>query len=100
MHKRIEAITIFLMLLVLSSLSMAAWNEDELLLPDQAFQISGRTDGTEKLRVEWRIADGYYMYRDKIHFDSDSIGIEIGEPKLSKAKIKNDEFFGEVAIYR
>jgi thiol:disulfide interchange protein DsbD len=40
------------------------------------------------------------MYRDKIHFDSDTIGIEIGEPKLSKAKIKNDEFFGEVAIYR
>jgi thiol:disulfide interchange protein DsbD len=40
------------------------------------------------------------MYRDKIHFDSDTLGIEIGEPKLSKAKIKNDEFFGEVAIYR
>ncbi|MEW8157472.1 MAG: protein-disulfide reductase DsbD N-terminal domain-containing protein, partial [Candidatus Thiodiazotropha endolucinida] len=84
--------TMFLMLLVLSSLSMAAWNEEDLLLPDQAFQISGRTDGTEKLLVEWRIADGYYMYRDKIQFDSDTIGIEIGEPKLSQAKIKNDEF--------
>ncbi|MEW8289997.1 MAG: protein-disulfide reductase DsbD [Candidatus Thiodiazotropha endolucinida] len=100
MHKRIDLITMFLMLLVLSSLSMAAWNEEDLLLPDQAFQISGRTDGTEKLLVEWRIADGYYMYRDKIQFDSDTIGIEIGEPKLSQAKIKNDEFFGEVAVYR
>jgi thiol:disulfide interchange protein DsbD len=100
MHKRLEVMTMFLMLLVLSSLSTAAWNDEELLLPDQAFQISGRADGAEKLMVEWRIADGYYMYRDKIHFDSDSIGIEIGEPKLSKAKIKDDEFFGEVAIYR
>jgi thiol:disulfide interchange protein DsbD len=91
----------FLMLLVLSSsLSTAAWSEEDLLLPDQAFQVSGRTDGAEKLLVEWRIADGYYMYRDKIHFDSDTIGIEIGEPKLSEAKIKNDEFFGEVAVYR
>ncbi|MEW7985677.1 MAG: protein-disulfide reductase DsbD [Candidatus Thiodiazotropha sp.] len=100
MHKKIDLLTMFLMLLVLSSLSMAAWNEEDLLLPDQAFQISGRTDGTEKLLVEWRIADGYYMYRDKIQFDSDTIGIEIGEPKLSQAKIKNDEFFGEVAVYR
>ncbi|MES9829262.1 MAG: protein-disulfide reductase DsbD [Candidatus Thiodiazotropha sp.] len=100
MHKKTDLMTMFLMLLVLSSLSMAAWNEEDLLLPDQAFQISGRTDGTEKLLVEWRIADGYYMYRDKIQFDSDTIGIEIGEPKLSQAKIKNDEFFGEVAVYR
>jgi thiol:disulfide interchange protein DsbD len=92
--------SILLMLLVLSGLSMAAWDEEDLLLPDQAFEISGHTDSAEKLRVEWRIADGYYMYRDKIHFDSDTIGIEIGEPKLSKAKIKNDEFFGKVAIYR
>lgn len=90
----------FLILLAISSPSQAVWNEEELLVPDQAFQISGRTDGVEKLRVEWRIADGYYMYRDKIHFDSDTIGIEIGEPTLSEAKIKNDEFFGEVAVYR
>ncbi|PVV13480.1 MAG: thiol:disulfide interchange protein [gamma proteobacterium symbiont of Ctena orbiculata] len=100
MHKRIDLMMMFLALLAVSSLSPAVWNEEELLMPDQAFQISGRTDGTEKLVVEWRIADGYYMYRDKIHFDSDTIGIEIGEPKLSKAKIKNDEFFGEVAVYR
>jgi thiol:disulfide interchange protein DsbD len=100
MHKKINLMIMFLMLLALSSLSAAAWDEEDLLLPDQAFQISGRTDGAEKLRVEWRIADGYYMYRDKIHFDSDTIGIEIGEAKLSKAKIKNDEFFGEVAVYR
>ncbi|MEW8422088.1 MAG: protein-disulfide reductase DsbD, partial [Candidatus Thiodiazotropha sp.] len=100
MHKRIELIMMFLILLAVSSPSQAVWNEEELLVPDQAFQISGRTDGVEKLRVEWRIADGYYMYRDKIHFDSDTIGVEIGEPTLSEAKIKNDEFFGEVAVYR
>ncbi|MES9993442.1 MAG: protein-disulfide reductase DsbD [Candidatus Thiodiazotropha sp.] len=100
MHRRIDLITMFLILLAISSLSQAVWDDDDLLMPDQAFQISGRTDGTEKLRIEWLIADGYYMYRDKIHFDSDTIGIEIGEPTLSPAKIKNDEFFGEVAVYR
>ncbi len=100
MRKRIESMMMLLMLLAIASPSTAAWNEEELLMPDQAFQISGRTDGVEKLRVEWRIADGYYMYRDKIHFESDAMGIEIGEPKLSEAKIKHDEFFGDVAVYR
>ncbi|MET0071003.1 MAG: protein-disulfide reductase DsbD [Candidatus Thiodiazotropha sp.] len=100
MHKRVDLMMLFLILLALSSPSQAVWNEEDLLVPDQAFQISGRTDGVERLRVEWRIADGYYMYRDKIHFDSDTIGVEIGEPTLSEAKIKNDEFFGEVAVYR
>lgn len=88
------------MLLGLASPAQGAWNEEDLLMPDQAFQISGRTDGTDKLLVEWRIADGYYMYRDKIHFDTDAIGIEMGEPTLSEAKIKHDEFFGDVAVYR
>jgi thiol:disulfide interchange protein DsbD len=100
MRKRLESMMMFLVLLAIVSPSPAASNEEELLMPDQAFQISGRTDGAEKLLVEWRIADGYYMYRDKIHFESDSIGIEIGQPKLSEAKIKHDEYFGDVAVYR
>ncbi len=69
-------------------------------MPDQAFQISARSDGPDTLLVEWQIADGYYMYRDKLRFSSDAVGIELGEPELSEAKIKQDEFFGEVAIYR
>ncbi|MCU7872175.1 MAG: protein-disulfide reductase DsbD [Candidatus Thiodiazotropha sp. (ex Lucinoma borealis)] len=100
MHKYKSLIIILLILVGLTCQTQAAWNEEELLMPDQAFQISGRTDGSDKLIIEWRIADGYYMYRDKIHFDSDAIGIEMGQPALSEAKIKHDEFFGDVAVYR
>ncbi|MCU7892074.1 MAG: protein-disulfide reductase DsbD [Candidatus Thiodiazotropha sp. (ex Ustalcina ferruginea)] len=100
MHKYKRLIIILLILVGLTCQTQAAWNEEELLMPDQAFQISGRTDGSDKLIIEWRIADGYYMYRDKIHFDSDTIGIEMGQPTLSEAKIKHDEFFGDVAVYR
>ncbi|MCU7906661.1 MAG: protein-disulfide reductase DsbD [Candidatus Thiodiazotropha sp. (ex Epidulcina cf. delphinae)] len=100
MHKQRNLIIPLLMLLGLAGPTQAVLNEEDLLMPDQAFQISGRADGTDKLLVEWRIADGYYMYRDKIHFDTDTIGIEIGQPTLSEAKIKHDEFFGDVAVYR
>lgn len=88
------------MLLSLSCGSHAAWSEDDLLLPDQAFQISGHAKGSDKLLVKWRVADGYYMYRDKIRFATDSMGIELGQPVLPEAEIKHDEFFGDVAIYR
>ncbi|MCG7872952.1 MAG: protein-disulfide reductase DsbD [Candidatus Thiodiazotropha lotti] len=100
MHKPINLIVLVLLLTGLAGTTLADWNEDELLMPDQAFQISGQSVTADTLKVEWRIADGYYMYRDKIHFDTEAIGIELGEPNLSKAKIKQDEFFGEVAIYR
>ncbi|MES9834292.1 MAG: protein-disulfide reductase DsbD [Candidatus Thiodiazotropha sp. DIVDIV] len=100
MHKLIKLIALLLLLTGLTGSSLAEWNEDDLLMPDQAFQISGQSLTPDALRVEWLIADDYYMYRDKISFDTESIGIELGEASLSKAKIKQDEFFGEVAIYR
>ena len=99
MHKTRNFLITFLLLLGLTTTAQGLWSEDELLLPDQAFQISGQADD-DRLIVEWRIADGYYMYRDKIRFETDSMGFELGSPDLSEAKIKNDEFFGEVAIYR
>jgi thiol:disulfide interchange protein DsbD len=99
MHKPIYLI-VLLLLLTGAGISLAEWNDEELLMPDQAFQISGQTLTADTLRIEWRIADGYYMYRDKILFDTDAIGIELGDATLSEAKIKQDEFFGEVAIYR
>jgi thiol:disulfide interchange protein DsbD len=89
-----------LLWLGLTAAAQGAWSEEELLLPDQAFQISGRAGDDNRLIVEWRIADGYYMYRDKVRFETDSMGFELGSPRLPEAKIKHDEFFGDVAIYR
>ncbi|MGD9163841.1 MAG: protein-disulfide reductase DsbD, partial [Chromatiales bacterium] len=90
----------FLLWLGVIACAQGGWSEEELLLPDQAFQISGHAGDEDRLIVEWRIADGYYMYRDKIRFETDSTGFELGDPSLPEAKIKHDEFFGDVAIYR
>ena len=100
MHHNKILTFLLLILTSLSTFSLDNWSEDDLLMPDQAFQIQGRADGPEHLIVEWQIADGYYMYRDKIRFESDTLGIDLDEPDLPEAKIKHDEFFGDVAIYR
>jgi thioredoxin:protein disulfide reductase len=100
MHRYQYFLIPFLLWLGLTANAQGAWSEEELLLPDQAFQISGSAGEDDTLVVEWRIADGYYMYRDKLHFETDSMGFELGTPNLPEAKIKHDEFFGDVAIYR
>ena len=94
---------LILLTILYTSLGVAgpqSLSDDDLLMPDQAFQIKGWTDGPEQLVVEWHIADGYYMYRDKIHFETDSPGIKLAGAILPEAEIKHDEFFGDVPIYR
>jgi len=100
MHNTKTLIFLFFALSLLSGLAQALVDEEELLTPDQAYRIAGRADGPQQLVVQWRIADGYYLYRDKIRFTTSDGGVELGDPELPKAKIKHDEFFGDVAIYR
>lgn len=73
--------------------------EQELLEPDKAFAFHAEIKA-DNLKAEWDIADKYYLYRDKIRLSSDTPGITFGEPELPKGKIKKDEFFGDVEIYR
>lgn len=73
----------------------------DVLSPDQAFQFSAHPIAADMVRVEWRIADGYYMYRDKIHFKSDNPAVKLADPVFPPpTEIKDDEFFGKEAIYR
>jgi thiol:disulfide interchange protein DsbD len=74
--------------------------EDEFLMPDQAFRISGEADGPDAVRVRWEIADGYYMYQSKFRFQAETGGISTGSPNLPAAETKEDEFFGKVQVYR
>ncbi|HHM05857.1 MAG TPA: protein-disulfide reductase DsbD [Gammaproteobacteria bacterium] len=79
----------------------AAVQPDDLLHPDQAFRVSATPLAADMVRVEWEIAEGYYLYKGKISFRSADPGVELGPPMLPEAHdIKHDEFFGESAIYR
>lgn len=73
---------------------------EEPLMPEQAFILTTSVTGADMIRAEWQIADAYYMYRDKFRFISNTPDITLGEAIYSKGKIKEDEFFGKVEIYR
>jgi thiol:disulfide interchange protein DsbD len=50
--------------------------------------------------VRYLIAPGYYLYRDKLRFTSESGAVQLEAPQLPEGKRKHDEFFGEVETYR
>jgi len=78
---------------------------DDLLEPEKAFRLSARALDPTAVEVQFRIADGYYMYRDKFRFavvDVKGTGSEakLGEPQFPPGQRKKDEFFGDVETYR
>jgi thiol:disulfide interchange protein DsbD len=73
---------------------------DEPLPPEQAFVLSTEVLGADMIRAKWHIVDGYYMYRDKFKFESNTPGITVGTGVYPQGKVKEDEFFGKVETYR
>ena len=74
---------------------------DDLLEPEKAFQFSARAADPGSIEVQFAIADGYYMYRDKFKFAlAAGSPAKLGTPQLPAGIRKADEFFGEVETYR
>ena len=70
------------------------------LPPEKAFRFSARALSPQAVEARFAIADGYYLYRDKIHFSVEPAGIGLPTPELPSGKIKIDEFFGKVETFR
>lgn len=88
-----------LLLLSLSALAPSpARAADDYLPPEQAFQLSARLLDAGTLELNYRIADGYYMYRDRFQFSAD--GATLGTPQFPPGKRKyDDNFQKEVETY-
>jgi thiol:disulfide interchange protein DsbD len=70
------------------------------LPPDKAFRFSARLVDAQTVEVRFMIAEGYYLYRDKIHFAIEPAAAGLTVPRLPEGKVKEDQFFGRVETYR
>lgn len=95
-----KKLILLISLLIVAAMDINADDGDELLAPEKAFQLKAWSEDSDTIIAQWKIADGYFMYRNKFAFSSDTPGYAIGDPKIPDGKIKQDEFFGEVEIYR
>ena len=89
---------IFVCLLLLTQ-SVSALTNDELLSPELAFKISAKAVSVDQLEITWDIADGYYLYRDKMKFISKTDAIHSVTPNFPEGKTKHDENFGDMVVY-
>src|SRR6202048_1908035 len=72
---------------------------DDFLPPDRAFRFDALPDGTDRVRLNWEIADGYYLYRARIKVMTPSTRAQLGAPQMPQGQIKSDEYFGRQEVY-
>jgi thiol:disulfide interchange protein DsbD len=72
--------------------------QPDFLTADQAFQVSATAAGPDRVRLDWRITDGYYLYRSRIHVQAAG-PVELGTLALPMGKNQTDEYFGTQQIY-
>ena len=91
-----------LMLLVAAAMLRApAHAADEFLPPEQAFRFSATQVDGQTVEVKFGIADGYYMYRERLAVAADPATVTFAPLELPAGKIKHDENFNkEVETYR
>lgn len=84
----------------LAQLLNRAKNKDDLLPAEQAFQFFATLKNDNTVAVNWRIAQGYYLYREKIHLELiNAPDVQLGSFTLPNGIPKEDEAFGKVEIF-
>lgn len=73
---------------------------DELLPPEEAFQFFSDIKDGNTLQVHWQIADGYYLYREKVQLALlNNANVQFGDYTIPHGEPKVDEEFGNVEVF-
>ena len=73
--------------------------EQEFLPPDEAFVLTVIPEGSERLQASFRVAEGYYLYRDKTGFSVAGHDAGLMPYHLPSGIVKDDPLFGEVQTW-
>ncbi|MCE7902479.1 MAG: protein-disulfide reductase DsbD [Gammaproteobacteria bacterium PRO9] len=73
--------------------------EPDILKPEQAFQYTVTAD-PGALVVHWKVLPGYYLYKERMSFESRTPGVTLGAAEMPTGKLHTDEYFGDMHIYR
>lgn len=89
-----RACALLVLLSVLPFAVPAGAADDDFLDPEKAFAFSARALDARTIEARWQIADGYFMYHEKISFAADN-GVQLGAPEMPRGKIKFDTNFNK-----
>ena len=83
--------------------SHAQLGESEFLPPDQAFRVEVVADAADRVRVDFLVTPGYYLYRHRMTFKVDETATPmqaaLGAAVIPEGEWKEDEFFGRQQVF-
>jgi len=81
-------------------IALPALGQVNPLPPDKAFTFTARALNPQTVEAKFTIADGYYLYRDKIAFAlPKESGISIARVALPRGEMKSDPNFGDTEVF-
>src|SRR5699024_1056251 len=95
--RRLAGLLLAIMLTGMAAAAGASGRYGKYLPPDQAFQLQASATA-QALQLHWQIADGYYLYRDKIEVQS--AAVSLAALQLPAGQTKTDPYYGRSEIYR
>ena len=99
MLKTLKSILAALVLALPLAVPVASAQDEDLLRPQEAYRYAVADTG-DAIEIDWVVEEGYYLYRNKMSYASDSNSIVFGEVVLPEGLHHEDEFFGVQQIYR
>ncbi|MEO8747965.1 MAG: protein-disulfide reductase DsbD [Rhodanobacter sp.] len=95
---RIVILSLLVLGLQLGMPVLHAQDTDDLLPVTQAFQLSVDAGSPNLLRLHWKIAPDYYLYRGRIQFKGGD-GVTLGTAHLPDGVKSHDPYLGDVETY-
>ena len=74
-------------------------SEGNQLPADQAFVLAATSDSPDRITLHWDIADGYYLYRDKVKVATTGGDAALGRPSIPGGEVKHDDYFGDQFVF-
>src|SRR6185312_9771119 len=84
--------------LLFAALPALAQGVDDLLPVTEAYQLSADAGTPGVLKLHWKIAPDYYLYRGRMKFKGGD-GVTLGEAQLPDGEKHHDEYLGDVETY-
>ena len=84
---------------LLLAVPVASAQDEDVLHPEEAYRYAVADTGNA-IEIDWVVEAGYYLYRNKMSYASNSDAIVLGEVVLPQGLHHEDEFFGVQQIYR
>jgi thioredoxin:protein disulfide reductase len=100
LSRQVKAWCRFVAVLFVATLACTAAHaaNDDFLPPEKAFALTAQIIDKQTLRLQWQIADGYYLYQERVNVQTDAPGAKLGAVAMPQGVEKFDSNFNKTMI--